>query len=30
MIESMMSLNKKTWEISNPPNYRLPGEANLF
>jgi hypothetical protein len=30
MIESMMSLNKNTWEIGNPPNYRLPGEPNLF
>jgi len=30
MIESMMSLDDKTWEVKNPPHLRSPTEGDLF
>jgi len=30
MIESMMSLDERTWEIRNPPHLKSPNEPDLF
>jgi hypothetical protein len=30
MIENMMSLDEKTWEVKNPPHLRSPHEGDLF